>query len=118
MIDFEKLAADLAKATPGPWSVVHLENEDAEIGSGVWVWEWGDHTSGAFSDWQVATAWGPADEGMHNAALIAAAPDLARLALLVPELREALKHAALNMPHPDQCIDVALTKLNALLEGK
>lgn len=45
-----------------------------------------------------------------------AAPDLARLALLMPKLREALAHAAVNMPHLDQCIDDALAKLDALLE--
>ena len=84
---------------------------------------------------------------MHNAALIAAAPDLARLALLVPELREALNHCVTLLEatlkehgrqvewgeedpfrmgewfEDDDCENVrvaraALAKLDALLEGK
>ena len=123
MIDFDKLAADLANATPGPWRV----EENTTL-----VWGECDHddlsTYGmgypiafAFA-FQTDRTWRKnrisEKNADANASLIAAAPDLARFALLVPELREALKHAALNMPHPDQCIDVALAKLDALLEGK
>lgn len=40
------------------------------------------------------------DEAQGNARLIAAAPDMLA----------ALKHAAANMPHPDQMIDDAIAK--------
>ena len=107
MIDFDKLAADLANATPGPWEWRRKAFGDGwRLSPGILVVEPnGGNPCGDRVD-------------RSNTELIAAAPDLARLALLVPELREALKHAALNMPHPDQCIDVALAKLDALLEAK
>ena len=126
MIDFDKLAADLANATPGPWKYC-FESVDPEwaivmtSGGSVIANVNADHRQDA------------------NAALIAAAPDLARLALLVPELREALKACEqeidgyilqeypLDHPVHERCRDrdlsanparAVLAKLNALLEGK
>ncbi len=121
MIDFDKLAADLAKATPGPWAKDHYGYLRAPDGGWVYECESG-----------IVTASFLHPEALANTALRNAAPDLARIALLVPELREAL--AVFDAPSNWRfggVLDVnspsfiglgiaraALAKLDALLEGK
>ena len=147
MIDFEKLAADLANATRGPWRVE--ENTTLVWGEcdpdDLSTYGMGYPLASAF---QTDRTWRKnrisEKNADANASLIAAAPDLARFALLVTELREALEfygdQEAWNQP-PVKVLDsmfgpayensaskirndrgkiarAALAKLDALLEGK
>ena len=140
MIDFDKLAADLAKATPGPWRYMTRYSFVSYKDSYQVVWDVPASTAMSL----IADTGSIRPSAKHDASLIAAAPDLARLALLVPELREALEfygdQKAWNQP-PVKVLDgmfgpayensaskirndrgkiarAALAKLDALLEGK
>ncbi len=135
MIDFDKLAADLAKATPGPWRYMTRYSFVSYKDSYQVVWDVPASTAMSL----IADTGSIRPSAKHDASLIAAAPDLARLALLVPELREALKACEqeidgyilqeypLDHPVHERCRDrdlsanparAVLAKLNALLEGK
>ncbi|MDE2342112.1 MAG: hypothetical protein KGL63_01750 [Betaproteobacteria bacterium] len=142
MIDFDQLRRDVDAATPGPWSVPHFCDDDAGCNCRYVLGEYGgmgsiakigvaENMDGPWGD-----DFGPApNQAKANGRLIARAPDLARLALLVPELREALYsvHKTRTMQrdghlYPDtqegweMCADnmretacAALAKLDALL---
>ena len=85
MIDFDQLRRDLDGATPGPWGISYREEFTVPIDAANWcglarVIVRMDNTNE------------DDPQGCANARLIAASPDLAKLALLVPELRYALSY--------------------------
>ena len=77
---FDKLRADLEASTPGPWSAAKSDPEE------------GPQDVVMANEFFIASCHGCLGDGTAdaNARLIAAAPTLAKLALMVPELREAL----------------------------
>ncbi|MCC4240345.1 hypothetical protein [Thalassospira povalilytica] len=77
-----------AKHTPGPWKA-HVTNL-ARSGQTEYEIHW-------------------SEDGECVAEIVHGAPD-AHLIAAAPEMLEALKHAAQNMPHPDQMIDDAIAK--------
>jgi hypothetical protein len=90
-MDFNKLAADLAASTPGPWSVFgktrvvrHRQEPIHDDATGtVEICECGDMSDAEIRPYNQ-------DRWEADARLIAASRDLANLVLLIPELREAL----------------------------
>lgn len=92
--------------TPGPWSVETVRTSCGvchKIGPWPHKWRAGETMSACIYDDYPSPPEGT-DTMLANARLIAAAP----------EMLAALKHAALNMPHPDQMIDDAIAKAEGL----